>query len=169
MTIDGGIRSAWRKGGVTMTLEGYHRKPAREVPAPIRGSRLTERVPNPAGWLDRARCKIEGKPTSFFFPPEKANYFHKIREFCAGCEVRAECERDAVDSNMWFGWWGGKSPRERGSQPGGRPPRQHGKMSMYEFGPFGEDRSKGCRCDLCVERARLRFRKWEQTRRRAVS
>lgn len=65
-----------------------------------------------AGWRDRAACR--GMSPNVFHPENHApKAWREARAICAGCEVRVECLRFAVDTGEMHGVWGGMSPKER--------------------------------------------------------
>lgn len=68
--------------------------------------------PDPDGedWQDRAACV--GMDEALFFPGRGSSY-RPGREICAGCEVKADCLRDALERDERFGMRGGLSPTER--------------------------------------------------------
>lgn len=161
MSID---HDRWRRGGQTVTLEQW-RQQVRPIPAPpARGSRLTERVDVPDDWRLSRRCV--DKDTNFFFPGEgDSRQFVEIRRFCAPCPVAAECEQYAVETETWAGWFGGKSARERSRERVRRPKdRTHGTVQMYRFGPFGEDPTLGCKCEVCATAYRKAHKQWNKRR-----
>ena len=61
-------------------------------------------------WRKQARCR--GVDPNFFFPKE-GDSIKSQQEFCAGCEVRAECLDYALRAGEKFGIWGGHSERAR--------------------------------------------------------
>ena len=61
-------------------------------------------------WRTRARCR--NVDTNEFFPEDGENASH-LKEFCGGCDVRAECLAFALKHNITDGVFGGTSPRER--------------------------------------------------------
>lgn len=67
-------------------------------------------------WRERARCK--GLPVDLFFPRKQdanTNFIlvANARLVCAGCQVRKECLRFAVDNVITHGMYGGVMPRDR--------------------------------------------------------
>ena len=69
---------------------------------------LLELARRPA-WMARAACR--GMEQTPFFPPS-GEPGDKAREVCAGCPVREDCLRYAVESEV-VGVWAGTSKRER--------------------------------------------------------
>ena len=62
-------------------------------------------------WREVAACAETG-PELFF--PGKGESTRMARAICGGCEVRAECLRDALDTDdVHFGVRGGLPPRGR--------------------------------------------------------
>jgi WhiB family transcriptional regulator, redox-sensing transcriptional regulator len=61
-------------------------------------------------WRDRANCL--GLDPDLFFPEQGAST-RAAKEVCAGCVSREPCLQYALDENIEFGLWGGKSRRER--------------------------------------------------------
>ena len=66
-------------------------------------------------WLEQAVCRSK---TELFFPSEEqagkeyALYRH-AKLICAECPVAKECLDYAVRNQMFFGVWGGTTPKER--------------------------------------------------------
>lgn len=67
-------------------------------------------------WMKKALCK--GK-TEMFFPNEEESrgsaygMYMIAKKICKECPVRSECLRYALDEQLFFGVFGGKTPRER--------------------------------------------------------
>jgi hypothetical protein len=65
--------------------------------------------------FDEAKCaKIEDK--DFFFPDgrtQEAERLHQLRTICSSCIHEKECLDYALEKQMPYGFWGGKSPSER--------------------------------------------------------
>lgn len=67
-------------------------------------------------WMKDAMCK--GK-TEMFFPNEeeargKAYGMYMVaKKICNECPVRAQCLKYALDEQLFFGVFGGKTPKER--------------------------------------------------------
>lgn len=66
-------------------------------------------------WIKQALCKDK---TELFFPTEedakRAFIFYKqAKAICAECPVSEQCLQYALDEQLFFGVWGGKSPNER--------------------------------------------------------
>ena len=148
--------SGWRKGGATMTLEEYRRQ-GTHVPRPaLRGTPIdagAERPEPQPDWRERARCRLEGKPTSWFFPDAGDQTTVRIVRFCAGCDVRAECRQWAIDQSLWVGWYGGESPKQRAGTANrwSGPDRAHGTTARAKFGARGWERGNGCLCRPCSD------------------
>ena len=88
-----------------------------------------------SGWQDRAEC-IGTDPELFF--PGRGDDTRAAKAICATCPVRAECLAYALDNDIKFGIFGGKSERERRRLRGGmrdrcRPlaPIDHGTTRGY--------------------------------------
>jgi hypothetical protein len=67
-------------------------------------------------WRRLARCALDAKPVSWFYPENHSTiHIAEIKDYCGGCEVRTDCLQAAltVDSQNDHGWWGGTSSRER--------------------------------------------------------
>lgn len=65
-------------------------------------------------WRKRAACR--GVDPSIFFPVGDgerldSSGYAKARSICASCPVRLQCLKEHADEQ--FGFWGGRSPRER--------------------------------------------------------
>jgi WhiB family redox-sensing transcriptional regulator len=152
-----------RKGG-TMTLEEWRRQPDYTPPAPSRGTRTAaEPVETLPDWRDQALCRIDKKPTSYFFPAEGDQYARiRIPAYCRRCEVAEECAVWAIAEGIPWGWFGGLSPQQRANRAHpvnintNRPPRQHG-FQRYRFGPWGKEPRNGCRCGTCTAAAKERW------------
>jgi len=63
-----------------------------------------------SNWMNDARCK--GMDTELFFPFEHESN-RPAKEVCESCDVREKCLNYALDHNITYGVWGGKSERER--------------------------------------------------------
>jgi len=61
-------------------------------------------------WMAGAVC-AETDPEMLF--PDKGGSTREVKQICAGCDVRAECLRYALDKQERFGVWGELSERER--------------------------------------------------------
>ena len=69
---------------------------------------------NTPSWLHKAHCR--GMDPNYFFPDVGVSIHHTeaIRKLCKKCPVNAECLELGLESqNDEFGFFGGKSPRER--------------------------------------------------------
>lgn len=67
-------------------------------------------------WREQASCK--GIDPNVFVPNERSGLtgrqtYALARTFCAICPVVNECLQYAVEANIEFGMFGGKTPRER--------------------------------------------------------
>jgi WhiB family transcriptional regulator, redox-sensing transcriptional regulator len=63
-------------------------------------------------WRRRAACR--GMDPNVFHPGNHdPKAWREARAICAGCEVRVECLRFAIDTGESHGVWGGMSPKER--------------------------------------------------------
>lgn len=143
--------SSWRKGGYAITLEEHRRRGDIDAPkAPLRGTPIVVGSRKPkTNWRERARCVEQKLPSGYFFPDDGDFAApSRIRAFCAGCEVSAECLMWAVLSHTKDGWYGGMSPKER-RQYAPSSTRKHGTDAMYRYGIAGNDTANGCRCDEC--------------------
>lgn len=148
--------SSWRKGGRTMTLEEWRRQDVQSPKPATRGTPIdagAERPEPEQDWRQRARCRIEGKPTSWFFPEMGDQTTVRIVRFCAGCDVRAECKQFAIEAGLWVGWYGGESPKQRAgtAEKWSGPDRPHGTPSRAQYGPRGFDKTQGCLCRPCSD------------------
>lgn len=81
-----------------------------------------------AMWRNEAACK--GMSTEIFYP-EQGNPKHwgnvrLARETCESCPVSSECLEEAVVTRELFGFWGGKSVKQR------RPIRKQWKESTWK-------------------------------------
>jgi WhiB family redox-sensing transcriptional regulator len=61
-------------------------------------------------WRDSALC-AETDPEAFF--PDANRSAAPAKRICAECPVKAECLDYALQTNQWYGVWGGMSVRER--------------------------------------------------------
>ena len=65
--------------------------------------------------FDEAKCaEIEDK--DLFFPDgrsQEAERLHQLRTICSSCIHAKECLEYALEKQMPYGFWGGKSPSER--------------------------------------------------------
>jgi len=68
---------------------------------------LPEYIP---AWMADALC-AQTDPEAFF-PPKGGTVSH-AKKVCATCPVRAECLAWALETDERFGYWGGKTERER--------------------------------------------------------
>lgn len=148
--------SGWRKGGRTLTLEEWRRQQTQAPPAPTRGTPIdagAERPVSALEWRDRARCRLEAKPTGWFFPEPGDQTTTRIVRFCAECDVRAECRAFAIDNGLWVGWYGGESPKQRAgtAERWSGPDREHGTTARATYGARGWDKTNACLCRPCAD------------------
>ena len=65
--------------------------------------------------FDEAKCaQIEDK--DLFFPDgrtQEAERLHQLRTICSSCIHKKECLEYALEKQIPYGFWGGKSPTER--------------------------------------------------------
>ena len=65
--------------------------------------------------FDEAKCaQIENK--DLFFPDgrtQEAERLHQLRTICSSCIHEKECLEYALEKQIPYGFWGGKSPTER--------------------------------------------------------
>lgn len=66
--------------------------------------------PEALAWQEFARC-AEVDPEIFF--PVQGAPTRPAKEICRVCPVRRECLQDALDQDVQWGVWGGKSALER--------------------------------------------------------
>lgn len=59
-------------------------------------------------WTTQAKCR--GTGDALF--PEPAEQ-RRVRAFCSDCPVRARCLAEALDHQLEWGVWGGRTERER--------------------------------------------------------
>ena len=63
-------------------------------------------------WMDHAKCHMEDGIT--WFPEQgQRNLTTEAKKFCADCPVRQRCLDWALDNEIMYGVWGGRSPKER--------------------------------------------------------
>jgi hypothetical protein len=162
----------WRKGGIGMTMEEWRRHEQQARKAPSGGTPIdngADRRPAAAAWSDVARCRVEQKPTSFFFPEPGDQTVARIRRYCAGCDVRDECKAYAIGQNLWIGWYGGESPKQRANKAErwSGPDRAHGTPSRAQYGARGFDKQNACLCRPCSDAwAASRAKEAERMRRK---
>lgn len=125
-------------------------------------------------WQDEAACFDSG--VNFF--PSRGDETAEAKAICARCPVRTDCLEYALNLNIRFGVWGGKSERQRKRMRVERgrtvaeyqrdfvqpvPGANHGTRWAYE--------GLGCRCDECVagqrEKGRIERQKRAQREREA--
>lgn len=69
---------------------------------------------NTPKWMSRAACV--GADPDLFFPItgyQGVVTAKQAKEYCAGCQVRQPCLREALDNKITDGIWGGYTPKER--------------------------------------------------------
>jgi WhiB family redox-sensing transcriptional regulator len=81
----------------------------------VTGERGRGEIPPPALpsreiWREEARCR--GMDPDIFFHGRRRSAA-RARRICAGCPVVGECLDYAISEKLWFGVWGGMTPRER--------------------------------------------------------
>jgi WhiB family transcriptional regulator, redox-sensing transcriptional regulator len=59
-------------------------------------------------WTFQAQCR--GRTDDMFPEPREQK---RARRICFGCPVQAECLAEALDNQIEWGVWGGKTERER--------------------------------------------------------
>ena len=59
-------------------------------------------------WTEQASCR--GRTDEMFPEPSQQK---RARQVCLGCPVRAQCLAEALDNQIEWGVWGGKTERER--------------------------------------------------------
>ena len=63
-------------------------------------------------WMDNAKCHMNDGIT--WFPEQGERHLTLIaKEFCGDCPVRQRCLDWALDNEIMYGVWGGRSPSER--------------------------------------------------------
>jgi hypothetical protein len=60
------------------------------------------------GWMADASCAVVPWLPWTETRPDRRDVF-ALREVCADCPVRTDCERFAVDAGVTAGWWAGRS------------------------------------------------------------
>ena len=63
---------------------------------------------NVIDWTEQASCR--GRTDEMFPEPSQQK---RARQVCFGCPVRAQCLAEALDNQIEWGVWGGKTERER--------------------------------------------------------
>jgi WhiB family redox-sensing transcriptional regulator len=69
-------------------------------------------VDNDARWMDNAKCNADDG-ISWFPQQGKRHLTAMAKKFCGSCPVRERCLKFALDNEIMYGVWGGKSPAER--------------------------------------------------------
>jgi WhiB family redox-sensing transcriptional regulator len=69
-------------------------------------------------WRLRAACRDTDPEIHFPEPVTRLDLVAEAKRICRGCDddVKAECLQFALDRDIRFGVWGGKTPAERGQQ-----------------------------------------------------
>jgi WhiB family redox-sensing transcriptional regulator len=83
-----------------------------------RTSRLPGAYDRHWDWQLRGSCRDRQAAALFFHPSGERGEAHDAREtaakaVCAGCPVRPECRRYALDAREQYGVWGGLTEDER--------------------------------------------------------
>jgi WhiB family redox-sensing transcriptional regulator len=72
-------------------------------------------LPEEDEWRHQAACA--GEETDLFFPvgtsPAAIAQAHEAKKVCAGCPVRLDCLKWAIDTAQEWGVWGGLTEDER--------------------------------------------------------
>lgn len=66
-------------------------------------------------WIKQAACK---QKTELFFPSDEdmrraSVLYRNAKAICRECPVIEQCLQYALDEEMYFGVWGGTTPKER--------------------------------------------------------
>jgi WhiB family redox-sensing transcriptional regulator len=87
-------------------------------------------------WVSRARCHSTD-PDEFFVRGAEQR---KVAVICRHCPVTTECLADALDNQMEFGVWGGKTERQRRALR-----KQHPQVDSWSgfFAAQGKHRNVG--------------------------
>jgi hypothetical protein len=64
----------------------------------------------PPAWHAKAACRGVGLPASEMFFSTKRDDIAKVKAFCAGCPVRHDCAKSALENDE-VGWWAGSLTR----------------------------------------------------------
>lgn len=63
-------------------------------------------------WMDLAKCNADDGIS--WFPQQGERHLTAVaKKFCGDCPVRQRCLNWALDNEIMYGVWGGKSPVER--------------------------------------------------------
>ena len=113
--------------------------------------------------MDFSQAACRGA-TSVFFADGAGESYDKAREVCAECPIQAECLDYALRNFEEFGFWGGKSPKERLPLQrlyvrGPRPIKEHGTEGGYQ----GHRKRGEEACRQCREAHALRVREYHET------
>lgn len=123
-------------------------------------------------WLDKAKCRLDGKETSFFFVRRGDRTLERVAEvraYCKPCPVTKECLEWALDAGCESGMFGGKTGQEirkiRRQRKIGLPvPSGNRDKTHCKFGhPYDEmntyNRPNGSRqCRICHKERNLEYR-----------
>lgn len=80
-------------------------------------------VPGPGDWARRAACRGRN-PDLWFRDEHDQTSYQEARAVCRACPVAQECLTWALDTDTWFGVFGGLSPRQRRQLKPGRRARR---------------------------------------------
>ena len=75
---------------------------------------MTQPDADPSYWQEQGLCKVKGVELNVFFP-RRGESLVPARAICDLCEVEVQCLNEALETNVKYGVWGGKSERERRS------------------------------------------------------
>ncbi len=63
-------------------------------------------------WMDHAKCHMEDGIV--WFPEQGQRHLTmEAKKFCANCPVKQRCLDWALNNEIMYGVWGGRSPKER--------------------------------------------------------
>jgi WhiB family redox-sensing transcriptional regulator len=105
-------------------------------------------------WFSNAACR--GSDTNFFFPEVGVSMHHTaaIREICSKCPVKTECLELGLESqNDEYGFFGGKSPRERQAINANR--KRAARAALLEARRVHDDEPKKALDMDCQAKARM--------------
>lgn len=63
-------------------------------------------------WARKAACREVGT-AHMYPPPDRPDAMRAAVKVCAGCSVRVDCLRHALDNREEFGVWGGTTAKQR--------------------------------------------------------
>lgn len=63
-------------------------------------------------WMDHAKCHM-GDGITWFPEQGQRHLTIEAKKFCADCPVKQRCLDWALDNEIMYGVWGGRSPKER--------------------------------------------------------